>query len=254
MKMAFTRKKVFRRKRTMRKPKKSFRRSKSASRTKATTNVVKYTVGRQLPMPPRFITKFVMNGTGVGGAGNVPATYIIYANGLQYSLSTSSVLPGLGISASSHQPTGKSFLLNGNTYTQYRVFASQLSFKVLPSALTDQFEVVTYPYIQANGTTSVEQSISVPYAKRRTYTAGSYTKPIINKISMPKLFGVRPSAYKDDVSENYCATYGANPSYSSLWAIAIKDTLGGANAWAYEFAVTYWVECFNLSTTDITQS
>lgn len=258
--MARTRRKF--KKRTFARRKRKFT-TRGRTKVTASRSVIKYSVGRQMPLPPRYVTKFTISDRGYQPP---VATDWIYAyiklNGLASPFNTSHPVTNGDRNVTLALPAGLQSLLNANAYRGYRVFASSIMYKLTPQNPADQLGVLIIPNqvgvpIEglAPGPLTYSQLLAQPMARNMNFNSSQNKQWCKNRISVSKFYGVRSSAIKDDLSGQFIGTADpttgnlTDPSNQVLWSIWIKDLQGNTITQnvGYELKITYYVELFNLA-------
>lgn len=245
---------VFRKKTTRRTKKRSFRKRRVNKRSKknfASKNVIKYMPGRQLPLPPRYVTKLECDNTGTftSGGAFVSNGYFVKLNSINNPMNTAATnLPNPTLAIATLDPTGLKTLFNVNGYTEFRVFKSQIMFKMTTASLSDNIGVCIIPAFTGQ-TATYDIARSKPFAKEMNFNTLNNGKWIRNTIGVPKLVGVRAQAIKDDLSGNFIGDLAADPGQTLLWNIYLKDLNGGnlTVTTGWEIKIRYWVELFELA-------
>jgi hypothetical protein len=221
-------------------------------------NLISYHPGRHLPLPPRYKTSFETYNTGYFTASSAYATngYFVELNTLiQPFNNTFSVLPNPQINVSTQYPTGLTSLLNVNAYVAYRVYRSEIKFRLAPQVTSDNVTAVILP--AADGTTATLLTAkSQPFATEMAWNPSQTQRWLKNSISLSKLAGVTARAIQDDLSLQYDGSIGIAPAAQYFWQIYIRD-LNNNNVntlYGWECYVTHYVELFNLQTGDLKQT
>lgn len=222
--------------------------------------MIKYTVPRQLPLPPRYHTTLECDLCGyfLSAMPFENNGYIVDLNIVDKPYNnTFSVLPNSNPAATAVDPSGLISLFNIHAYGSYRVYKSAIKFKLFPSLGADNLGVCIVP-AEAGQTLTYPTARAMPYAKEMNFGFSQNNKYLSNMIGVPKLAGITARALQDDQSGQFNGDLALDPIYKCYWQIYVANLnqmLPGQPAAqvGYECKLKIWVEFFNLQNASLYQ-
>lgn len=253
--------------------------AKAKKNVKASKELVTYMAPQQLPLPPKYRTKFTAKffGSVPAAAGSASRTWLVNFNdpSLPFAYTgtgtfgaSTNLFDAPSIANNTLNPTGFTTLWNTNMYQAARVYSSSIALEMIPSALADTVEAYIMPIsaIPAAGFvvgTSNYMALSQPLTKSQIFSSSKTNNiknkgQLVNYCSQHKLLGVSKRAIEDDLSGNYeidLANNTPNPLVPTYWQLGY-DTLNKADLATfldYRISVTYYVELYSLNVGQLLQ-
>jgi len=259
------RKRNFRKRNVRRRGRGIPRRRKTNKKIFASRELITYIANQRMPFPPRYRTKFHIGNSGEISAGSKTGVYNIWFNGLakpfdMTPLSGLFSMPNPLVDITMQTCVGYNNLCSSTgPYSGYRVFASSITVQMIPYAVDDAVMIVVLPQVYDAGATPVPASSLVaqdlPYSKNKVSMTNQLGSPLRNMQTVHKLYGVKKNVPADDISGHFDSFSQDNPDSQALWTIA-WNTLNNTNlteAVLWKIDVTYYVELFDVSTTELLQ-
>lgn len=245
------------------------RRRVKTSRSYCTPHVLKFDSGnRNMILPERMRTKFYATYTAYTGTGAGTGYYDfdLKLNSLYHPFNGTTPLTAAGFSAATNWPAvnvlapiGFSNVCNVNLYQRYRVYASKIAINILPSSITDQFLLCITP---SDNTGTPGNCYAAQHQPRsKSYLFQPNRPPptpdgLVNYCSVADLAGTTRRAVEDDVSQQFGASYNADPGYTFHWVITGQLTDGATLNAPLEIniVVCYYCELWFLAQADLLQT
>lgn len=213
------------------------------------------------PLPNRWITKtscanqgYYPSATGIGGYWQVSMNCPMFPFGTT-AIGSGTTLPTPSTAIATLNSLGFAYICNNHMYNSYRVLASEITVRMVPTNLTDPIAVVIYPAPQG-AYQNYSTADNMPHGKNWLCTTEKGSTTMKNSISTAKVFGVSPQCVKDDISNEFSAQVGFVPSRGANWYVAFTD-LTQANIAAklvFDVKVEFVVEFFELNYSNLTQT
>lgn len=216
-----------------------------------------------IPINPRYLTKFVVSGTGsvpAPGAGFSSGIFALKLNSpLQPNNASTALFTGtannsgvfLGGTLGGQNARGFSNLCSLNMYNKFRVYASKIKITCIPRAVTDSMVFCVYPVSNGtfNPTISATLDQSVAYSKEliASSNADMNRNTIISYIDLQSLDGLtREQLMSDDTK---VGTFSTDPSDLSLWIVKYQNTSNAnfTNNIGFNWEITYYTELFEMN-------
>lgn len=240
------------RKRSTKKKKNNWRK-KIRRNFRANDQMVSYNTNWKIPFPQRMRIAVTASCKGYwSDEGTLYPTMSCFFNKCYLPFNTSSPFQNIqGIYTSAQiNPLGLTSLLNANTYTRYRVYASKISLRVTPTVASDAVDVIIYPYpgVPVN-TTTLQQVIGLPYSKQKVFTISTDT-PLTVYATTSDVSGYKKEAIQLDTANQLTGDLAAGPSQYWTWGVTMQqqETQGALNnRLGFTAEVTYYVELYELN-------
>lgn len=248
------------------------KRRKTSSRSKAIvrsgTGPGKYKYGRQAPdvltfmsklfnpcpLPHRFVTTTSCQNQGYyPAATGIGAYFQVSLNcpQLPFSLATTvsgSQIPNPVTAITTLNSLAFGSLVQSRLYNSYRVYASKIRIKIIPTALSDPLAVGIYPAIPGSAL-NYGVSDNMPFSKNWLVTSEKGYTVLENFVTLPELNGISSQALRDDVSLTYTGSTAAAPLRPFNWYVNWYDLTQnniGARV-GIDCQVIYYMELFDLN-------
>lgn len=214
------------------------------------------------PLPNRFVTSFSCQNQGYYPAATGTGAYwqvALNSPVLPFSAASTvsgTTLPNPYTAISTLQPIAWSSMFNNRVYNSYRVYASKIRVKVIPTSLTDPIAFGIYPAIPGSAL-NYAISDNMPHGKNWLITTEKGVTVCENFVTLPVLNGISQQAMRDDVSTTYTGSTGVPyPLRPFNWYCNFYD-LTQANIGSklcFDVNVIYYVELFDLNYDYLTQA
>lgn len=229
--------------------------------------------GINLPINPRYLTKFTLSFSGyTTTAGDGSSGYFAIKLNSPFKPLTIGVSPtiapnftavtngtGLGNGFSTAQalldlqPRGYSNLASPNMYQKYRVYASKIKVTTVPSVQADTSIVTVIPVTNSNGIAEIAGTAqNIAFSKEVVVTQGSDNKynTVFNYVDLQSLYGKTKEQVMAD--DEFDANYNQNPSDGkiALWVVKYNRLNGNSNytqQLGFNIEVTYYTELFEMN-------
>ena len=213
-----------------------------------------------IPINPKFLTKFTVSATGyVPSAAGPSGFFAVKLNSPYQPLNASAglftaVTNGsgvyLGAISSGVNPRGFSNLCSLTMYNNYRVYASRIKITVIPRSVLDQVLVTVVPITNATlsaQTAELEQNVAFSKEIIASSNTDNNRNTFTHYIDLQSLDGLNKYQLMSDTTK--VGTYQTNPSDLSVWAIKWLNTNNAAlnSALAFNYEITYYTELFEMN-------
>lgn len=218
----------------------------------ASNKLVTYMPKGQLPIPPRYRCKLACNAQfAIDSSAMVnDGAFQIVMNSvnLPYTVSGLGSTPYVGFSPQTPitlQPTGYSQLANAITYNRFRVYASKIMMKFIPSALSDTIMVTLTPSSNSLIPLTTGDALSQPYTRSKLFQANQ-NGIIKSYLTQHKFVGTTKSAMEDDLSGQYISNFAGTPATPIYWVVNWNTVDGSdlATPVVVDIQLDYYVELF----------
>lgn len=220
------------------------------------------TKGRlNIPLNPRYLTKFTFSMMGVvpPGDGHTDGLFVIRLNSPSAPLLTNPTFTStsnnngvlLGGITSGTNARAFSNLVSSSMYNKYRVYASRIKLTIIPRSVLDTTLVTVVPTTHNQGsqtqTAVLDQNVAFSKEKIVSSNADMGNNTIISYIDMPSLDGQTKQQFMAD--ENKVGVLNQAPQDLSLWVIKYINTTNANynSALSFNIEVVYYTELFEVN-------
>lgn len=138
-------------------------------------------------------------------------------------------------------------LCNSSVYEDYMIKAVKISVWIYPQDTGDQCIASLTPGINSSVPANMANAISEPRTVARPFMAATLNKPVVLKISVAKLLGLK-SLVVNNVDGSLSGTYAAAPGTSVYGILNIQtmDNLVPSFAVPYRIQIRQYIDFYNL--------
>jgi len=175
----------------------------------------------KLPLPPRYKTSMTISNAGFVAGGTASTFFEVGFNSLQNPFQALSAIPGNALPLG-NDPIGYSQLVDLDSYTKYRVYASKMTIDMAIQDPADQIGVCIIPADAGITPATYESLIQKPLAEHKVFSSQSDDKTITSYKQITTVAGVKRQAIEYDLSNQYNGTVSAVPLQNYTWYVRIK--------------------------------